>query len=78
MCLSPVLTMAEAPAHPHNTARAVFTRVGDAVLPSPAPRFSRTRLEPIAEPQSRDDDTADVLAELGIDVPRLVGDASGG
>ncbi|WP_250292124.1 CaiB/BaiF CoA transferase family protein [Frankia sp. CiP1_Cm_nod1] len=78
VCLSPVLTMAEAPAHPHNTARAVFTRVGDAVLPSPAPRFSRTRLEPIAEPQSRDDDTADVLAELGIDVSRLVGDASGG
>lgn len=76
VCLSPVLTMSEAPVHPHNVARGVFTRVGGDVLPSPAPRFSRSRLEPITRTTS-DDETADVLAELGIDTPQLVRDGSG-
>ena len=40
-CVAPVLSLSEAPAHPHNQARATFT--GEAhVRPSPAPRFSRT------------------------------------
>lgn len=78
VCLSPVLTMSEAPSHPHNLARAVFTRLGDLVLPSPAPRFSRSQLEPITESHFVGNDTADVLAELGIAAPPLVGDTSVG
>ncbi|MEM6621299.1 MAG: CaiB/BaiF CoA-transferase family protein [Pseudomonadota bacterium] len=39
-CVAPVLDMTEAPAHPHNAARAGF--VGDPVHPAPAPRFSST------------------------------------
>lgn len=36
-CLSPVLSMKEAPDHPHNMARDAF--MGDPPVPSPAPRF---------------------------------------
>jgi alpha-methylacyl-CoA racemase len=39
-CVAPVLSIAEAPSHPHNRARGVF--VGDVPLPAPAPRFSAT------------------------------------
>ncbi|AEV83394.1 carnitine dehydratase [Actinoplanes sp. SE50] len=41
-CVSPVLTPAEAPDHPHNRARSAFVEVGGQVQPSPAPRFGRT------------------------------------
>lgn len=40
-CVTPVLSMHEAPLHPHNAARQVFTELG-AIQPSPAPRFSDT------------------------------------
>jgi len=41
-CVTPVLSLGEAPTHPHNRARATFVEVGGAVEPAPAPRFSRT------------------------------------
>ncbi|MBG0561099.1 CaiB/BaiF CoA transferase family protein [Actinoplanes aureus] len=41
-CVSPVLTPAEAPAHPHNRARGTFVEVGGVPQPAPAPRFDRT------------------------------------
>ncbi|MBT2301969.1 CoA transferase [Variovorax paradoxus] len=41
-CLSPVLTMDEAPRHPHLAARRSFTEFDGVVHPSPAPRLSRT------------------------------------
>jgi alpha-methylacyl-CoA racemase len=42
VCYAPVLSMAEAPAHPHNVARGAFAEVGGMVQPMPAPRYSRT------------------------------------
>lgn len=39
-CLTPVLTLTEAPDHPHVAARGICSRDGDAVVPNPAPRFS--------------------------------------
>ncbi|MEM7683399.1 MAG: CaiB/BaiF CoA-transferase family protein [Pseudomonadota bacterium] len=39
-CVAPVLTVAEAPHHPHNAARASF--IADPYQPAPAPRFSAT------------------------------------
>jgi len=39
-CVAPVISIAEAPAHPHHRARASFT--GDPPLPAAAPRFSAT------------------------------------
>ena len=44
-CASPVLSLSEAPIHPHNAARETFTSIDDILQPSPAPRFSRTRSE---------------------------------
>jgi alpha-methylacyl-CoA racemase len=41
-CVAPVLTLAEAPAHPHLRARAVYAEHDGIVQPAPAPRFSRT------------------------------------
>jgi alpha-methylacyl-CoA racemase len=41
-CVAPVLTLEEAPLHPHNVARGSYTQVGDATLAAPVPRFSAT------------------------------------
>jgi alpha-methylacyl-CoA racemase len=41
-CVAPVLTMREAPHHPHNAARGTFAPVDGYIQPAPAPRFSRT------------------------------------
>ena len=39
-CFAPVLSLADAPAHPHNAMRGTFLDVGGVVQPAPAPRFS--------------------------------------
>src|SRR6266516_4167448 len=42
-CVAPVLSLSEAPDHPHNRARGTFVPVGETLQPAPAPRFSRTQ-----------------------------------
>ncbi|WP_431871847.1 CaiB/BaiF CoA transferase family protein [Allosphingosinicella sp.] len=39
-CVAPILSMAEAPAHPHNAARGTFVETNGVIQPAPAPRFS--------------------------------------
>jgi alpha-methylacyl-CoA racemase len=39
VCFAPVLSIAEAAAHPHNVARGVFEAAGDVLTARPAPRF---------------------------------------
>jgi alpha-methylacyl-CoA racemase len=39
-CVTPVLSLAEAPQHPHNVARETFAAPTGVVQPMPAPRFS--------------------------------------
>lgn len=39
-CLTPVLSLDEAPDHRHLAARATYARAGAAITPNPAPRFS--------------------------------------
>jgi alpha-methylacyl-CoA racemase len=51
-CFAPVLSMAEAHAHPHNQARAAFIDVGGYPQPAPAPRFGMTKLAPPRAPGS--------------------------
>ncbi len=41
-CFAPVLTLDEAPEHPHLKARGTYVEVDGVVQPMPAPRFSRT------------------------------------
>jgi alpha-methylacyl-CoA racemase len=42
VCYAPVLSLSEAPKHPHNVARGTFVEIDGVVQPAPAPRFSRT------------------------------------
>lgn len=44
-CVSPVLTIDEAPSHPHNVARTLFVPGNDGPVPAAAPRFPRTTPE---------------------------------
>lgn len=60
-CVAPVLTLEEAPQHPHNQARQAFVKVGADQQNAPAPRFSRT---PAAVPELTTDAPAQVLAML--------------
>jgi alpha-methylacyl-CoA racemase len=41
-CVSPVLTIDEAPGHPHLRARRTYVEIDGVTQPAPAPRFSRT------------------------------------
>jgi alpha-methylacyl-CoA racemase len=41
-CVAPVLSLAEAPTHPHNRARATHVKTGGLTRPGPAPRFAAT------------------------------------
>jgi alpha-methylacyl-CoA racemase len=59
ICFAPVLTMAEAPDHPHMAARNVFVERHGVTQPAPAPRFSRTP-SAIREPEKVE--IADLLA----------------
>ncbi len=42
VCFAPVLSMADAPLHPHNAARGTFIEVDGVMQPAPAPRYSVT------------------------------------
>ena len=48
-CFAPVLTIDEAPLHPHLKARGTYVEVDGVTQPAPAPRFSRT---PAAMPKA--------------------------
>jgi alpha-methylacyl-CoA racemase len=52
-CVTPVLSMAEAPDHPHNQARNSFLHRDGMAQPAPAPRLDRT-MGAITEPGSAD------------------------
>ena len=65
VCFAPVLTLAEAPGHPHNAARQTYIEVDGAVQPAPAPRFSATGVSPPRPPRRVGADTDSVLEDLG-------------
>jgi len=66
-CAAPVLSITEAPNHPHNVARQTFIKVDGVPQPAPAPRFSRTTAEQPRSPALPGDNTRAVLAGLGFD-----------
>jgi alpha-methylacyl-CoA racemase len=69
-CVAPVLSLLEAPAHPHNQARATFVDVGAVPQPAPAPRFSRTP-SPTPAPPAAGEDDGEVLAAWGLPPERV-------
>ncbi len=66
VCFAPVLTMAEARAHPHAVARGSFVDVAGVAQPRPAPRFSRTDSGVSRPPSAAGADTDEVLGEWGL------------
>jgi alpha-methylacyl-CoA racemase len=68
VCFAPVLSLREAPNHPHNKHRGTFIDYEGIVQPGPAPRFSRTP-GAIARPAAHaGQHTDEVLTEwLGVD-----------
>ncbi len=66
-CFAPVLTMAEAPQHPHHLARGTFVTVDGVVQPAPAPRFSRTPSGAPGPPVVAGQHTREVLVAWGVD-----------
>ncbi len=64
-CFAPVLDFVEAPEHPHNVARKVFTEVDGVTQPAPAPRFSETPSTITSGPPASGAHTDDVLAAAG-------------
>ncbi|KAF3468613.1 CaiB/BaiF CoA-transferase family protein [Streptomyces sp. Tu 3180] len=69
-CVAPVLSLREAPHHPHLAARSTFTDHGGITQPAPAPRFSATPATVRTGPARPGADTAGVARDW--DVPRLL------
>lgn len=66
VCFAPVLSMGEAPDHPHNVARETFVEVDGRVQPAPAPRFSRTTTAISRGPSRPGEHTDEILRDLGV------------
>lgn len=71
VCFAPVLSMEEAPKHPHNVARGTFTEVAGITQPRPAPRFSRTDSSIQRPPPHAGQHTDEVLADFGFTADEL-------
>ncbi len=65
VCFAPVLSMGEAPEHPHLKHRGTFIEVADITQPAPAPRFSRTAPEVSHPPPHPGQHTDEALSEWG-------------
>jgi len=70
-CVAPVLSLAEAPHHPHNRARGTFVTVDGVVQPAPAPRFAATPSAMPSPPEAPGASTRTALEEWGIGVERI-------
>jgi alpha-methylacyl-CoA racemase len=71
VCFAPVLSLGEAPQHPHNVHRGTFLELDGAVQPAPAPRFSGTPASVQRPPAHAGQHTDEVLAEWGLDTDRI-------
>lgn len=65
VCFAPVLSLAEAPLHPHNAERGTFISVGDVTQPAPAPRYSATINNHPQPPPATGSDSSAILSALG-------------
>jgi len=74
-CVAPVLSLAEAPSHPHAQARKAHAKIGAMTRPQPAPRFSRSEPQVSGLPAT---DPAVALASFGISPEEIAALASMG
>ncbi len=71
ICFAPVLSMTEAPHHPHNQHRGTFIEQDGVVQPAPAPRFSRTPGAIQRPPSQPGEHTEEALRDWGFSAPEL-------
>jgi alpha-methylacyl-CoA racemase len=71
VCFAPVLSMAEAPRHPHLAARRTFVEAHGQLQPAPAPRLSRTPGAIQGPPVRPGQHTDAALADWGLSPPEL-------
>jgi alpha-methylacyl-CoA racemase len=72
-CFAPVLSLADAPEHPHNRARGAFVTVDGQIQPAPAPRYAGTPTGLPRMTRVMGEDTRTILATLGYDAARIDG-----
>jgi alpha-methylacyl-CoA racemase len=77
-CFAPVLSMAEAPSHPHLQARGTFVEVEGVMQPAPAPRYSRTVNDRPTLPPLPGADGVAILADWGFSDARITALIAGG
>ena len=65
ICFAPVLSLGEAPQHPHNVHRGTFVEYEGITQPRPAPRFSRTDSGIQRPPAHAGQHTDEVLGDYG-------------
>jgi alpha-methylacyl-CoA racemase len=65
VCFAPVLSMEEAPKHPHNRHRGTFVEHEGVLQPGPAPRFERTPSSIQRSPASPGQHTEEALSDWG-------------
>jgi alpha-methylacyl-CoA racemase len=65
-CVAPVLSLLEAPRHPHLVERGTFVEVAGIAQPAPAPRFSRTITSLPDAPPPLGQHTRQILVESGL------------
>ncbi|MBT71583.1 MAG: carnitine dehydratase [Gammaproteobacteria bacterium] len=73
VCFAPVLSLAEAPDHPHNKARGTFVDVEGVTQPAPAPRFSRTQGEIQSTAALTGEHTEEVFKSWGFSDAEIAG-----
>jgi alpha-methylacyl-CoA racemase len=71
ICFAPVLSLDEAPDHPHNRARKTFIEIDGVLQPAPAPRFSRTHPEEPKPPPKPGEHTVEVLDDFGFSAEEI-------
>jgi alpha-methylacyl-CoA racemase len=70
-CVAPVLTLGEAPDHPHNVGRGSYRESAGVTVAAPTPRFAGTPAEPAGEPPAIGAHTEEILSGLGLDKDRI-------
>jgi alpha-methylacyl-CoA racemase len=70
-CVAPVLTLGEAPGHPHNAVRASYRESAGATVAAPTPRFAGTPADLAEEPPVIGAHTEQVLTALGYPADRI-------
>ena len=78
VCFAPVLTLGEAPTHPHLAARGAVLETDAGPQPAPVPRFSRTTAEVQGPAVVPGRDTEAVLADLGFGADEVAALTSAG